>query len=413
LMWLGAVAPGVDANRFSARLSATFTPEEGGEHRFGLVSAGRSRLFVDGLRIVDAWDDWRPGQNYFGEGNDEAIGTIRLQAGRTYDVVVEYACVPHRALGIKAVRVGVARPLGDEAIERAVELARASDVALLFVGLTGEWDTEGQDRPHMDLPGRQNELIERVAAVNPRTVVVLQTGAPVTMPWLDRVGAVLEAWYPGQECGNAIADVVFGRADPGGRLPQTFPVRLEDNPAFPNYPGANGKVRYEEGVFVGYRHHEKRGIRPLFPFGHGLSYTTVAYRNLRLDAERIGPGDALPLALDVTNTGNRSGQEVVQVYVRDEQTGVPRPEKKLKAFAKVALQPGETRTVSFELGMRALAWFDAARSAWVAKPGTFEVLVGASSRDVRARASFRLMAEWCEPVGPDASLSPVRAAARH
>jgi beta-glucosidase len=399
LIWLGAVGPGVDPERFSARLSASFTPEESGLHQFGLVSAGRSRLFVDGRRVVDAWDGWRPGQNYFGEANDEAIGTIELEAGRTYEVVVEYACAPNRALGIKAIRVGVARPLGDQAIERAVELARTSDAALVFVGLNGEWDTEGQDRPDMDLPGRQNELVERVAAANPKTVVVLQTGGPVTMPWLADVAAVLEAWYPGQECGNAIADVLFGKADPGGRLPQSFPVRLEDNPAFPNYPGANGKVRYEEGIFVGYRHYERQGIRPLFPFGHGLSYTTFAYADLRLGADTIGPGDTLTVMLDVTNTGDRRGDEVVQIYVRDPTASLPRPEKELKGFARIALQPGETRTVTHELGMRALAFFDDAQAAWVAEAGTFEVLVGASSEDIRARASFRLTADWRQPVG--------------
>ena len=268
------------------------------------------------------------------------------------------------------------------------------DAALLFVGLNGEWDTEGLDRPHMDLPGRQDELIERVAAASPRTVVVLQTGGPVTMPWLERVGAVIEAWYPGQECGNAIADVLLGKVDPGGRLPQTFPVRLEDNPAFPNYPGANGRVRYEEGIFVGYRHYERQGIRPLFPFGHGLSYTTFEYGHLRLDAESIEPGDEITVTVELTNTGARAGQEVVQLYVRDEQACVPRPEKELKALAKLALEPGETRAVTLTLGMRALAFFDEGRAAWVAEPGTYEVLVGSSSADIRPRAAFRLMAEW-------------------
>jgi beta-glucosidase len=302
-------------------------------------------------------------------------------------------------LGIKAVRVGVARPLGDAALERAVELARTADLALVFVGLNGEWDTEGQDRPDMELPGRQNELVQRVAAANPKTVVVLQSGGPVTMPWLADVAAVLEAWYPGQECGNAIADVLFGRADPGGRLPQSFPVRLADNPAFPNYPGANGRVRYEEGIFVGYRHYERQGIRPLFPFGHGLSYTTFAYAGLRLGADTIGPGDTLTVALDVTNTGDRAGDEVVQIYVRDPAARVPRPEKELKGFARIALQPGETGTVTRELDMRALAFFDVATAAWVAEAGTFDVLVGASSEDIRARASFRLTADWRQPVG--------------
>jgi beta-glucosidase len=397
IMWMGAVAPGVDFERFAARLTARFTPTESGEHLFGLVSAGRSRLLVDGREVVNAWDGWQRGGNYFGEANDEATGRIALKAGRTYEVVVEYAAGGTKALGFKAVRVGVTKPLGDEAIERAVELAKVSDTVVLCVGLNGEWDTEGQDRPNLELPGRQNELIERVAAANPRTVVLLQSGAPVTMPWLDRVPAVLQAWYPGQECGHVIADVLLGKADPGGRLPQSFPVRLEDDPAFGNYPGEHGRVRYEEGIFVGYRHYERKDIRPLFPFGHGLSYARFAYGPVRLSVDEIAPGGELTLTLDVTNTGDRAGHEVVQLYVRDEAASVPRPEKELKAFAKLTLRPGETGTVTLPLGMRALAWFDEKSAAWIAEPGTFEALVGASSQDIRARASFRLTDPWSEP----------------
>jgi beta-glucosidase len=249
----------------------------------------------------------------------------------------------------------------------------------------------------MDLVGRQNELVSRVASANPRTVVVLQTGAPVAMPWLDAVAGVLQAWYPGQEAGNAIADVLFGAAEPSGRLPQTFPVRLEDNAAHGNYPGGNGRVRYGEGIFAGYRHHDTKHLPPLFPFGFGLSYTSFAYGNLRLSAEALQPEDTLTVTLDVTNTGQRAGQEVVQLYVRDEQSSLPRPEKELKGFLKVDLQPGETKSVTLTLGMRALAYFDDARAAWVAEAGRFEVLVGSSSRDVRARAAFSLQREWVRP----------------
>lgn len=399
VMWLGQVAPGVDPARFSARLSATFIPEASGRHELGLVSAGLSRLLVDGERVVDAWEAWRPGRNYFGEGNDEAVGTIDLVAGRPCRIEAEFASTGHKALGVKALRIGITLPLGDDAIQGAVELARRSDAALLFVGLNGEWDTEGQDRPSLELPSRQNELVERVAAVQPRTVVVLQSGAPVTMPWRTRVAAILQAWYPGQECGNALADVLFGKADPGGRLPQTFPHRLEDDPAFGNYPGENGRVHYREGIFVGYRHYERRGIQPLFPFGHGLSYTSFRFANLRLSTDTLAPGAPLTVTLDVTNTGDRTGQEVVQLYVRDPEAGVPRPEKELKAFAKLTLAPGETREVTLPLTMRSLAWFDEARAAWVAEPGLFELLVGASSTDIRARASVRLTAPWSAPVG--------------
>jgi beta-glucosidase len=246
--------------------------------------------------------------------------------------------------------------------------------------------------------GRQDELIARVAAANPRTVVLLQTGGPVAMPWLGQVAAVLQAWYPGQECGNALADVLFGAVDPGGRLPLTFPVRLEDNPAFPNYPGENGRVRYGEGIFVGYRHYDKKQVEPLFPFGHGLSYTTFDYANLRLSAATLAPGDRLRVTVDVTNTGARAGREVVQLYVGETHPRLARPPKELKGFAKVSLAPGETQTVSLDVDVRALAAFDDARGAWVADPGTFEVLVGSSSRDVRAWATFALSDGWVEPV---------------
>lgn len=403
IMWMGGVAPGVDFERFSARLTGRFTPSESGEHLFGLVSAGRSRLLVDGRKVVDAWESWRRGGNYFGEANDEAIGRVALEGGRSYEVVVEFAAGGTKALGFKAVRIGVAKPFGEEAIARAVELAKSSNAVVLCVGLNGEWDTEGQDRPDLELPGRQNELVERVAAANPRAIVLLQSGAPVTMPWLDRVPALLQAWYPGQECGHAIADVLLGKVDPGGRLPQTFPVRLEDDPAFGNYPGDQGRVRYEEGIFVGYRHYERTGIRPLFPFGHGLSYTHFAYGPIRLDAERMEPGAELTVALDVTNVGERAGQEVVQLYARDEAASVARPEKELKAFAKLSLQPGETQTATLRLGMRSLAWFDEEAAAWVAEPGRFELRIGASSQDIRARASFRLTGPWSEPVAASPS----------
>ncbi|MCK6627963.1 MAG: glycoside hydrolase family 3 C-terminal domain-containing protein [Anaerolineae bacterium] len=388
VMWFDPAGPGVNSAHFSARFTARLTPETSGEHHFSLVSAGLSRLFVNGQLVVDNWAAWQPGDSYFGFGSREATGVIEFQAGQSYDLVIEYS--RQNASVLAALRVGMFQPLGDEAIERAVALAATADVAVICAGLTGEWDSEGQDRPHMDLVGRQNELIARVAAANPRTVVVLQTGGPVTMPWLDQVAGVMQAWYPGQECGNAIADVLFGEVNPSGKLPQTFPVRLEDNPAFINYPGENGRVRYGEGIFVGYRYYEKKRIEPLFPFGLGLSYTSFAYANLRLSAETIAPDGQLAVTVEVTNTGPRPGQEVAQLYVRDVAARLTRPPKELKGFAKVALAPGETKTVTLTLDRQALAYWDDAQQAWVAEAGEFEVLVGSSSQDIRARSRFRL-----------------------
>ncbi len=388
VMWLDQVGPGVNRANFSARFTTRFMPGASGEHHFSLVSAGLSRLFVNGQLVVDNWDAWQPGDSYFTFGSQEAIGAVELQAGQPYDLMIEYSRRDSPILA--AVRVGVFQLLGYEAIERAVVLAATADVAVICAGLTGEWDSEGQDRPHMDLVGRQNELIAAVAAATPRTVVVLQTGAPVAMPWLDQVAGVIQAWYPGQECGNAIADVLFGEVNPSGKLPQTFPQRLEDNPAFINYPGENGRVRYGEGIFVGYRYYEKKRVEPLFPFGFGLSYTSFAYANLRLSTDAIAPDEHLTVSMDVTNTGLRTGHEVVQLYVHDLAARLSRPPKELKGFTKVTLTPGETTTVTLTLDREALAYWDDVHQAWVAEAGEFEVLVGSSSQDIRARAGFRL-----------------------
>ena len=264
-------------------------------------------------------------------------------------------------------------------------------MALVFIGTGDDWKREGFDRPDMELPGQQVALLEKVAAANPNTVVVLNTGSPISIPWLDKVAAVVEAWFPGQECGNAIADVLFGDVNPSGKLSQSWPVRLEDNPAFINYPGENGHVYYGEGLFVGYRYYDKKRIAPRFPFGYGLSYTTFEYGNLRLNKPEYALGETIEVSVDVTNTGARAGKEVVQLYVRDVASSLVRPKKELEAFAKVDLQPGETKTVAFKLDERALSFYDDAQAKWVAEAGKFKVLVGASSRDIRCKAVFSLV----------------------
>ena len=296
------------------------------------------------------------------------------------------------------------KPLGDDALDRAAALAADSDVAIVCVGLNGEWETEGNDRADMELVGQQNELVARVAAANPKTVVLLQTGSPVTMPWLDDVAAVVQLWYPGQECGNAAADVLLGEVNPSGKLPQTFPAQLTDSPVMDaqasTYPGEDGQVFYREGVFIGYRHFERRGLEPLFPFGFGLSYTTFEYGEVTLSAETLEPGGTLAVRVPVTNSGERAGQETLQLYVRDPQASVERPGKELKGFVKVALEPGETKVATLHLNMRALAYFDEEQNAWVAEKGEFEVLIGASSADIRGKATFTLSETWTEAVRP-------------
>ncbi|MBS1181638.1 MAG: putative beta-glucosidase [Proteobacteria bacterium] len=397
VMWFNAVAPGIADADFSLRATTRFTPSETAEHVFGLVSIGPSRLIVDGRTVVDLRKDWAPGDNYFECGNREARGAIALEAGRTVDVVVEYRFVQAIALNLKAIRVGVAVPLGDKAFADAVELARASDVAIVYAGRSGEWDTEGNDLPGIDLPGRQDELIAAVAAANANTVVVLQTGGPIAMPWLDKVRAVVEAWYPGQEAGNAIADVLTGAAEPGGRLAQTFPKRIEDTPVESGdpltYPGQDGHVAYREGVFVGYRHYEKASIEPLFPFGHGLSYTSFDWGVPTVDRPTFDGDGTVSVRIKVTNRGARSGSDVVQLYVAPPTSRVARPAKELRAFAKLHLAPGETAETLMTLSTRAFCYFDAERNAFVAEKGRYRLIAAASSAAVRGSVDIDLTRE--------------------
>ncbi len=388
-VWFGPVAPEVDAKNFAARLSGTLRAPADGVYLFSLVSAGLSRLYLDDRLVVDNWTAQKRGEAFFGMGSEEVLGRAELVGGQAYQIRIEYT--RREAPMIGALLVGCTQETVGDPIARAAQVAARSDVALVFVGTNGEWESEGFDRPDMELPGRQVELIEAVAAANPNTVVVLQTGSPVRLPWLDQVKVVLQAWFPGQECGHAIADVLFGDAEPGGRLSQTWPMRLEDNPAYINYPGENGRVVYGEGLFVGYRYYDKKKVAPRFPFGYGLTYTTFAYSNLRLNAAEYQPGDPIVVSVDVTNTGARVGTETVQLYVRDVACSLMRPEQELEAFDRVTLAPGETRTVTLTLGLDALSFYDDAKRQWVAQAGEFEVRAGASSSDIRAMAHFVLL----------------------
>lgn len=275
--------------------------------------------------------------------------------------------------------------------DEAVALARKSDVAVIVAGYSARLEGEGFDRKSMDLPAGQDELIEAVAAANNNTIVVIAAGAPVTMTrWIDRVPAVVYAWYGGQEAGHAIGDVLFGAVNPSGKLPVTFPKELKDSPAYSHYPGENLHVEYAEGIYVGYRGLDKNGVEPRFPFGHGLSYTRFDYSHLKVAPARIAVGKTVSVSVRVRNSGPRAGAEAVQLYLQPPPSRVDRPVKELKGFGRIMLQPGETKTVSFTLGQDAMAFFDTGIHDWVAEPGRFVVLVGASSRDIRATGEFEL-----------------------
>jgi beta-glucosidase len=269
----------------------------------------------------------------------------------------------------------------DVQIAEAVQAARKAAVAVVFVA---NKDTEAIDRTTLALPGYQDKLVEAVAAANPRTVVVLDTGGPVLMPWAGKVAGVVQAWYPGEEDGNAAADVLLGDVDPSGRLPITFPKSLADTPANTpeQYPGVDGVATYSEGLRVGYRHYDEKNIEPLFPFGFGLSYTTFAYRHLTVR----GHGTDLTVGADITNTGRRTGTEVPQLYV-----GAPdEPPAQLKGFTKIRLRPGRTRHVTFHLDSRSFASWNTTSHAWQVTGGTYHLMLGAGSRDLRLRREIHL-----------------------
>jgi beta-glucosidase len=372
VMWIGPPQPGLAVGRCAVRISGTFTPDVSGRWRLGLESAGRAVLRLNGAVVVDNTEPMR-GTGFYGAGSEPVETEHDLEEGRSYELAVEVW--PRAASSpILGARVGAARPeVGDE-FERAVALARAADVAVVVVGSNGQWESEGHDRPDLSLPGRQRELVEAVVDANPRTVVVVNAGSPVEMPWAERAGAVLMTWYPGEEGADALADIVVGLSDPGGRLPVTFP---QDGPttAAAAYPGVDGKVVYEEGVFVGYRHN---GAAPLFAFGHGLSYGVVVYDEVTVTPERV--------RARLVNQGARRGTEVVQVYIRALEPRVPRPDRELVGFVKVALEAGQRETVEVDLGAAATRYWDVETHGWRSDPGRYEVLVGSSSRDIRSRA---------------------------
>lgn len=392
--------PKIQSSTWYADLEGSFVAEEDGAWDLSLVVVGTAKLFCNGELIIDNQTAQRQGNAFFGQGTVEEKGTLKVRKGKTYDFKVQFGSAATSKLtggqvlfGGGALRVGGCRSIDPKAeIERAVALARDADQVIICAGLNADWETEGSDREDMDLPPGVDDLIAAVAAANPdRTVVVNQSGTPVTMPWADRVGAIVQAWYGGNETGNAIADVLFGDVNPSGKLSLSWPLRGQDNPAFLNFRTEGGRTIYGEDVYVGYRYYEFAGKQVLFPFGHGLSYTTFGFGDLSVSEA----GGKLSAALKVTNTGGVKGSEVVQVYVQPKQRAkVNRPVKELQGFTKVELGPGETKTVTVDLETKyAASYWDEERSKWCVEAGEYEVVVSDSSevREGKAlKGSFKV-----------------------
>ncbi|KAK0755217.1 hypothetical protein N5P37_012039 [Trichoderma harzianum] len=373
------------ADTWYADMEGTYTADEDCTYEIGLVVCGTAKAYVDDKLVVDNATHQVAGDAFFGSATREETGRVNLVKGKTYKFKVEFGSAPTYTLkgdtivpGHGSLRVGGCKVIDDQAeIKKSVALAKEHDQVVICAGLNADWETEGADRASMKLPGVLDQLIAEVAAANPNTIVVMQTGTPEEMPWLDATPAVLQAWYGGNETGNSIADVVFGDYNPSGKLPLSFPKRLQDNPAFLNYRTEAGRTLYGEDVYVGYRYYEFADKDVNFPFGHGLSYTTFAFSKLA-----VSHADGkLSVSLAVTNTGSLPGAQVAQLYVRPLQPAkINRPVKELKGFAKVDLQPGETKTVTIAEQEKYLAsYYDEERSEWCVEKGDYEIIVSDSS----------------------------------
>ncbi|KXH47475.1 beta-glucosidase [Colletotrichum nymphaeae SA-01] len=396
-----------------AETEGTLVPERSGEWDFGLSVHGTGELFIDGKLVVSNVENQRLGSSFLGCGTVEETGTMHLEAGRSYRVLVRFGCSATskvKASGTVDFGQGGVRFSGcpklepATAIQEAVEVAKSVDQVVVCTGLSGEWESEGFDRTTMALPPGTDELVAAVLAANPNTAVVVQSGTPVSMPWIDQAGAVLHAWFGGNESGNGITDVLFGEVNPAGKLPLTMPRRVQDNPAALSFRSDNGRCLYSEDVYVGYRWYDTLDIEPLFPFGHGLSYTTFEVSDLEVsDASAqtnghangnntitVQEADSLTVRVKVANTGSRAGSEVVQVYVtpaaRTPLTSttrdtITRPKKEMKGFAKVTLEAGASATAEISLDvLRATSYWSEMEDCWRSDAGSYGILVGTSSR---------------------------------
>jgi beta-glucosidase len=375
-----AAAPAGVGPLWSARWTGTVTPAESGLYRFSLLQAGLATLWVDGQRVGPAY---REGVQFIAGPRYPMQAAVRLKAGKPVSIRVDYSS----SAQLFGAQVHLAwQPPSASGIPAAVEAARHADAAIV---LADNAQGEGMDRVGLGLPGDQDQLIDAVAAVNRRTIVVLNTGGPVLMPWRQHVEAVLQAWYPGQQFGAALASVLFGDSDPGGRLPVTFPASDAQGPAPPTrperYPGVNGEQRYDEGIFVGYRWYDQFRQQPLFPFGYGLSYADFRFGDVRLRLDRNG----VTASTRVTNTSRRAGSTVAQAYLSFPRSA-GEPPRQLKGYEKVQLGPGRSAVVSFRLDRSDLASFDARAHRQLVAAGRYTLSVGSSSRDLPESASFEL-----------------------
>ncbi len=376
--WNGeSPVPGIPAEHFSARWTGRLLAPGTGTYILEIASDDGSRLYVNDKLVIDNWGN---------HAVQYESHPIRLEKGRFYRIRIDY----FQGMGGSALMFGL-KPQGSNIDQAAVKAAKESDIALLFVGTSDYYETEGKDRDNLRLPVDQDKLIKEVAAANKNTVVINISGAPVVMDgWVNKVPGLLQAWFGGDEAGNAIADMLLGKYDPSGRLPITFPKRWRDCSAYGSYRKQDSVSDYTDGIFVGYRWFDKKNIAPLFPFGFGLSYTKFAYSDFKILSNKQGDESNYKISFNIKNVGGVAGVEIPQLYVHDTEEGIIAPVKELKRFDRVSLQPGETTTVTFELTQSDFAHYDGTDEKWITHPGKYQVMVGSSSRDIQLRGELNI-----------------------
>ena len=365
------------------KFSCTYVPDISGEHAFEIFAIGKSKLLINNEEIIDNWTDPLPGDAFFAHGSSSKRGASRLEKDKSYQIEIQYKFEGN----FPAIYIGCQPPDKIDLLDEALNIAKEVDEVILLVGTNSDWETEGNDRVDFNLPGEQNTLIEKVLDINPNAIIVLNTGSPVNMPWVNKAKSILQSWYAGQEYGDALFEILTGLVNPSGKLPTTFPKRIEDTPAYSCYPGENLQMSYDEKLLIGYKWYDRKKIEPLFHFGHGLSYTNFEYSNLRISNSH--QNDFI-CSFDIENIGDVSGFEISQCYISFMNCDEDEPIKKLQGFDKTHINSGEIKKIEICLDSKSFSTWDIKNHQWEIKKGVFNILIGSSSNNIKLKDSINL-----------------------
>jgi beta-glucosidase len=365
------------------KFSCTYVPDISGEHAFEIFAIGKSKLIINNEEIIDNWTDPLPGDAFFAHGSSSKRGASHLEKDKSYQIEIQYKFEGN----FPAIYIGCQPPDNIDLLDEALNIAKEVDEVILLVGTNSDWETEGNDRVDFNLPGEQNTLIEKVLEINPNAIIVLNTGSPVDMPWVNKAKSILQSWYAGQEYGDALFEILTGLVNPSGKLPTTFPKRIKDTPAYSCYPGENLQMSYDEKLLIGYKWYDRKKIEPLFHFGHGLSYTNFEYSNLRISNS---DKNNFTCSFNIENVGDISGFEISQCYISFMNCDEDEPIKKLQGFDKTYINSGEIKKIEICLDSKSFSTWDIKNHQWEIKKGVFNILIGASSNDIKLKDSINL-----------------------